>query len=58
VSEGWFTKRDDALDDPRPHYAVKVVDFPPRSITCRCGDVFSGDDPVAQIKDHMQEANP
>lgn len=44
--------------DPRPHYAVKVVDFPPRSITCRCGDVFSGPDPIGQMQVHMQEGNP
>lgn len=47
-----------AILDPRPHVAVKVVDFPPRSITCRCGDVFSGPNPIAQMADHMQEANP
>lgn len=38
-----------------PHYVVEVVDFPPRSVTCKCGDVFSGPDPVAQITDHMEE---
>ena len=39
------------------HYAVEVVDFPPRTITCKCGDIFSGPDPIAQMADHMQEGN-
>lgn len=41
-----------------PHYAVKVVDMPPRSITCRCGAVFYNPDAITQMTAHMQEANP
>lgn len=37
------------------HYAVKVVDMPPTAITCKCGQVFNGDDPIAEIKAHMEE---
>jgi hypothetical protein len=45
-------------EDPRPHYAVKVTDLPPTEIVCRCGVVFDGADPIAQIGEHMDELNP
>lgn len=39
------------------HYAVKVINMPPTSITCKCGQVFTGDNPIAEIKTHMEEEN-
>jgi hypothetical protein len=44
--------------DPRPHYAVKVTDLPPSEIVCRCGERFTGADPIEQIAGHMAELNP
>ena len=43
--------------DTRLHYAVKVVDMPPTSITCKCGQVFDGDNPIGQVRDHMEALN-
>lgn len=44
-------------EDPREHYAVKVIDIPPTEIVCKCGQTFTGDDPLGQIKTHMSERN-
>jgi hypothetical protein len=44
-------------EDPRAHYAVRVTDMPPTEIACKCGQVFTGDDPIGQIKAHMDELN-
>jgi hypothetical protein len=44
--------------DPRPHYAVKVVDLPPTEIVCKCGERFTGTDPITQIGAHMDALNP
>lgn len=43
--------------DPRAHYAVRVDDLPPTSVWCKCGDVFTGDDPLASMKTHMDALN-
>ena len=43
--------------DPRPHYAVKVVDLPPTLIVCKCGERFTGADPIAEIAAHMDALN-
>jgi hypothetical protein len=49
-------------EDPRPHYAEVVQDFPPTAITCKCGITFTGEDwkgdPLAAIKKHMETENP
>jgi hypothetical protein len=45
-------------EDPRPHYAVKVTNLPPSEIVCKCGEVFTGTDPLGQILAHMKELNP
>jgi hypothetical protein len=45
-------------DDPRPHYAVKVVNIPPTLIVCKCGERFEGTDPIGAIAAHMEELNP
>jgi hypothetical protein len=44
--------------DARPHYAVKVTNLPPTEIQCRCGEQFTGPDPIGQIAGHMAELNP
>lgn len=44
-------------EDPRAHYAMRVVDIPPTEIECKCGQVFTGDDPLGQMKAHMDELN-
>lgn len=44
-------------EDPRAHYAVLVVDMPPTEIKCKCGERFWDDDPIGQMKAHMDELN-
>lgn len=44
-------------EDPREHYAVLVVDLPPTEIKCKCGERFWDDDPIGQMKAHMDELN-
>jgi hypothetical protein len=39
------------------HYVIEVENLPPTKIVCHCGEVFTGDDPIDQIKTHMQERN-
>jgi hypothetical protein len=39
------------------HYVVEAENLPPTKVVCKCGEVFTGDDPIMQIKDHMQERN-
>jgi hypothetical protein len=46
-----------ADDDPRAHYAVRVTDLPPTEIVCKCGETFTGDDPIGQVKAHMDALN-
>ena len=44
-------------EDPRPHYAVKVTDLPPTEIVCKCGETFTGADPIGQMRAHMATLN-
>jgi hypothetical protein len=39
------------------HYAVKVVDMPPTEVTCKCGEIFTGDNPLSEMAAHMEELN-
>jgi hypothetical protein len=47
----------DGIMDPRHHYAVRVTDMPPTEIECKCGEVFTGDHPIRQMRKHMEEGN-
>lgn len=48
----------DDIRDYRPHYAVKMVDLPPTSITCKCGEEFDEGDVITAILSHMHRLNP
>ena len=44
------------IRDDADHYAHTVVNMPPTEIVCKCGARFTGDDPIAQIKAHIESA--
>lgn len=45
------------LDDSRDHYAVKMWNWPPEWIECKCGTLFHRDSCIEDMKRHMDELN-
>jgi hypothetical protein len=39
------------------HYVIEAENLPPTKVVCKCGEVFTGDNPVMQITVHMKERN-
>lgn len=39
------------------HFLVKMADMPPTEVVCFCGVVFDGDDPLGDLKNHMEAEN-
>jgi hypothetical protein len=42
------------LDEGPAHYMVSEV-LAPTEVTCKCGETFTGDDPLAAIQSHIDE---
>lgn len=43
--------------EEQKHFLVKMADMPPTEVVCFCGVVFDGDDPLGDLKSHMEAEN-
>jgi hypothetical protein len=41
------------------HYVIDIEDedYLTTKVVCRCGEVFTGDDPITEMVTHMRERN-